>query len=248
MGSIMSEIGHNNPPEAIELASQVVSSISSYMADNPVVESEQAARDMKLSIDRAKLCIKDLEAERDGKVRPLNDQVAAINNQYRPSRRMLGDLLDEMLRRVQVFVKAEEQRRSRIAMEAAIKAKEAERLALEAERIERERLDDVAKGEVGIDVAETIAKADQAFEDYQRAERQADIAERDTKVKIGGGLSRAIGLREKETLIITNHVDAIYFMGMTQDIQDAILKSARAFRRLHGRLPNGILSQMEKHL
>src|SRR5712671_3845757 len=107
----MIEIGHNNPPEVLKLAPDVIADISGKMADIPVVESEEDARLIKMEIDRAKACIKDLEAELDGKVRPLNTMVEGIRVLYRGPRRMLGDLLDEMLARTEVFVKAEKLKR-----------------------------------------------------------------------------------------------------------------------------------------
>jgi len=244
----MSEIGHNNPPEVLKLASDVIADISGKMADVPVVETEEDARLIKMQIDRAKACIKDLEAERDSKVRPLNDKVGLINQTYRRPRNLLGDLLDEMLGRVQVFVKAETLRRERIAAGVAAKAAA---LALEArmkELEEQERLDDAAKGEVGINVAEIIAEADDAFEAYEKAERQAVLAQKETHVKIGGGFGRAIGTRKIETLHVDDWPEAITCMGLTPDIKEAILKSARSWRKVHGKLPNGILSTVEEHL
>jgi hypothetical protein len=239
---------HNNPPEVLELASGVTAEISRYMADNPVVENEDAARGMKVYVDRAKLCIKDLEDERDGKVRPLNEQVAAINGRYRGPRRLLGDLLDEMLGRIQIFVRAEERKRQQAAMELAAKARAAEEAAREAERIERERLDDAAKGEVGVDVAEVIANADQAFDEYTKAERQAILAQRETHVKVGGGFSRAIGMREKEVFHIDSLMKAIQSLGPTPDIEAAVLKAARSHYRTYKKLPDGISRTVERHL
>lgn len=244
----MSEIGHNNPPEVIDLASGVISSISEFMSEWPVVEDEEDARRMKLQVDRAKACIKDLEAERDTKVRPLNEQVSDINGKYRQPRRLLGSLLDEMLARIEDFVFAERERREKIAAEAEAKAREAERLALEAERIEREKLDDASKGEVGVNVAEVIADADQAFEEYEKAERQAILAKREMHVKVGGGFSRAIGLRSKETLHVEQPFVAIMMLGITPDIREAILKAARAWRKVHGTLPDGVVSTTEERL
>src|SRR5882672_4159443 len=103
----MSDIGHNNPPEVLKLAPDVISAISGVMADVPVVESEDDARLIKMEIDRGVACMRDLEAERDGKVRPLNTIVADINLAYHRPKRLLGDLLDEMRARLQLFMKAE---------------------------------------------------------------------------------------------------------------------------------------------
>lgn len=244
----MSDIGHNNPPEVLQLAVDVIADISGKMADVPVVETEEDARLIKMEIDRAKACIKDLESELDGKVRPLNTVVEGIRVLYRGPRRMLGDLLDEMLARTQVFVRAEQQRRAKLALEAAMEANAAKQRAKEAERIERERLDDAAKGEVGVNVAEVIADADEAFEAYSKARREEEIARSNMHVKIGGGFSRAIGMRKTETLQVIKVHEAIVEIGLTEDIREAVLKSARAFRKLHGRLPNGIKSTVEEHL
>src|SRR5882724_6116056 len=244
----MSDIGHNNPPEVLELAPDVIADISGKMADIPVVESGEDARLMKMEIDRAKACIKDLEAERDSKVRPLRDKADQIRQIYRRPRNLLGDLLDEMLSRVQLFVKAEEKRHQEIAMAAAARAAA---LALEArmkELEEQERLDDAAKGEIGVNVAEAIAEADDAFEAYEKAERQAALAQKQTHVKIGGGFSRAIGMRKKETLHIANILEAIADVGTSEIVTEAILKAARAYRIVHGMLPRGITSAVEEHL
>jgi hypothetical protein len=244
----MTDRGHNNPPEMLELATEVAGSISLYMAEHPVVEDEAAARDCKMQIDRAKLCVRDLETERDGKVRPLNDKVAYINDTYRRPRRVLSDLLDEMLLRLQIFVKAEEFRRQAIAMQLAAEAAEAALHAREMERIEREKLDDASKGEIGIDVAEVTEDADIAFEEYEKAERAAIRAERQTHVKIGGGLGNRIGLKNKETLILTDFYSALCDMGVSPEVKEAILKSARAYRKVHQRLPRGVTSEVEKEL
>lgn len=240
--------GHNNPPEVLQLAPETISDISGHMADMPVIENERDAKLMKLHIDRAVACVRDLKAECEGKVRPLDDKVTYIKGLYRRPRRMLGDLLDEMRARLELFVKAEQSRREAIAMQAAADAAAAEQRAREAERIEKERLDDAAKGEIGVNVADIMADADEAFEAYEKAERQAILAQKQTHVKVGGGFSRAIGMRKKETLQITDAFAAISQMGVSDDIREAILKTARTFRKLNGRLPNGISSTVEEHL
>ncbi len=244
----MSEIGHNKPPEMLETAKEVARSISEYMADNPIVPDEESARKMKLQVDRAKLCLKDLDDERDSKVRPLNEQVSAINSEYRAPRNVLTSLGTEMLGRIQVFVQAEEAKRAEIFRELERRAAEAELAAKEAERIERERLDDASKGEIGIDVAEVIANADEAFDEFTKAKREAILAQKETHVKIGGGFTRAISLREKETLHVEQPFVAIMMLGITPDIEAAILKSARAWRKINGKLPDGIISTVEKHM
>jgi hypothetical protein len=242
------EIGHNNPPEVLELADGVISDISICMGAMPVVQDEATARIMKVQIDRAKHAIKDLEAELAGKVRPFLAAEEMIREDYRPKRRMLGDLLDEMLARLQIFVSKEQDRREQEAAKLAALAQEARLRALEAERIEMEKLDDASKGEIGVNVAEVIQQADQAFETYEKAERQATVAQKETHVKIGGGFGRAIGMRKVETLKITDWRVAIAGMGLTNGMREEILKMARAYRRVHGKLPEGVISEVDEHL
>src|SRR3954465_3621453 len=139
--------GHNHPPQILELCRDIIQSISDFMAENPIVPDHACAKAVKIQIDRAKLGIKDLEEERDAKVRPLNDAVAAINQSYRKPKQMLLDLAGEMTNRLQAYVMIEEERRRVIAEEATRKAMELEAIAREAERLEKERLDDIAHGE-----------------------------------------------------------------------------------------------------
>src|SRR4051812_9013931 len=107
--------GHNNPPQILELCRDVIQSISDFMAENPTVPDHACAKAVKIQIDRAKLGIRDLEDERDSKVRPLNDTVAAINLTYRKPKQMLTDLIGEMANRLQIYIMIEEERRRVIA-------------------------------------------------------------------------------------------------------------------------------------
>lgn len=235
--------GHNNPPELLELSQEVIRGISDYMAQAPVVETESEARDAKLQIDRAKLCLKDLEDERDTKVRPLNEQVAAINLCYRKPKDMLSGLLNEMSARVHRFIAVEEAKRRAIAAEKERIAREAEEAALEAERLERERLDDAANGELGVDVAEVIAAADASFEEFQRARRDATVSLKESKLRVRSVLGgRASGLRDKEVFEVIDAIGALIEMGVNEIIKAEIIKSAKAYRKLHNKLPKGVQS------
>lgn len=91
----MSNIGDNNPPDMAATAIDVAKNISAWMSENPVIQTEDSARDAKVWLDRGKLCVKDLEDERDGKVRPLNEQVQGINAYYRHPRETLQKILQD---------------------------------------------------------------------------------------------------------------------------------------------------------
>jgi hypothetical protein len=129
-------------------------------------------------------------------------------------------------------------------------AADAERSAREAERAERDALASAAAGELGIDVADVTASADAAFAEYQKTERQAALADKETRVKIGGGFRRALGLRSVETLCIVNWREAMEDLAsigaMNREINAGILKGARLYRKLKGKLPAGIESTIER--
>lgn len=234
--------GHNNPPSMIEAAGETTKDISDWMAENPVIQSEESAREAKVFIDRGKLCLKDLDDERDGKVRPLNEQVKEINASYKPARETLTTLVGLLGIRVVKFMRDERERREKIAQEAARVAAEAEQRAREAERVEQENIASANSGELGVYLAASTEAANQAFRDFEVALRQALIAEKETHVKIGGGFTRALGLKKKESLSVTNGELALRSVGLTDEIAEAICKAARAYRKLHGTLPDGVES------
>lgn len=236
--------GHNNPPSMIDTAGDTTKDLSDWMAEHPVVQTEEEAREAKVFIDRGKLCLKDLDDERDGKVRPLNERVKEINASYKPAKENLTTLVGLLGIRVAQFMRDERERREKIAQEAARVAAEAEQRAREAERVEQENIASANSGELGVNLVESTEAANQAFRDFEVASRQALIADKETHVKISGGFSRAISLKKKETLSVTNGELALRSIGLTEDIQEAIIKSARAYRKLNGHLPRGVESEI----
>lgn len=241
-------IGGNNPPGPIEHADETVAALGSWMAEHPVILNEEDAREGKLLVDRAKAAAEEMENERTALVRPLNEQVKTINDRYRPHKATLEGTLKVLVDRLDSFTaRLEEQRR----VEADNKRREleaAEMAARAAEVAEQEAVDNAATGELGIDVAQTTQNADAAFELYKLAEREAARADRNTKVKIGGGFRRALTRREKETLEVTDWMEAVAFMGLTDKIKEAILTEARAFRQEFKELPPGITATYDRSL
>ncbi|RZN19493.1 hypothetical protein [Bradyrhizobium sp. Leo121] len=247
-------IGSNNPPGPIEYAQSVIDEINGWLSDHPTIETEEDARAAKPFLDRAKFALEDVEKERDSKVRPLNEQVSAINAEYKavhntdskkPGR--FDKIVLELKSRVAAFMLREEQRRQREAEEARRAQEEAERIAREAEAREQEALANAKAGEV-VDVAEVTQQADAAFEEFERQSRFAARAERDTRVKIGGGFAKAAGLRDVETLHLDSYNLALKAIGPNDKIRDAILSAARDYRKLHGDLPPGVSATYERKL
>jgi hypothetical protein len=255
-------IGGNNPPEpigpdlfadsAVARAEPVMAALRQWLKDYPVVANEAEAREPKALKDRAERSLAAIEEERDAKVRPLNQAVAAINAGYhrvhntnakKPG--LYDTLLAELKIRITRFMRGEEDRRQAAAEAARRAAAEAERKAREAEERERAAAADAAAGICDIDIAGAVEEADAAFAAFARADRNADRAERDAHVRIGGGIGRVMTMRSREILAVADWRAAIEEIGLTDTIRDAILTSARAWRSQCGELPAGITARHE---
>ena len=248
-------VGGNNPPSAIEFAeSFLFGDFNDFMSDTPVIETEEQARATKSLLDRAKLALEAVEQDRDSKVRPLNDQVKSINEKYKALHNTdakkpgtLDKIVAELKNRFQGFMTREEDRRSREAEAARVAQAEAERKAREAEARELEAKANAASGEV-VDVAAVTAEADTAFEGYQQASRFADLAQRDSRVAIGGGFGRTATLRTVETPQVESYSKAIKAIGKHEKIEEGILAAAREYKRTYGAWPDGITVTQERKL
>jgi hypothetical protein len=239
------QIGHNQPPSVTDFSVEVGKSLSDWMMDHPVIETDEDAREAKLLLDRAKSSLDGMESERDALVRPLNAQVKQINDRYRAPRTLLEKIRDTLAWRLTDYAKRLERERIAAAEAARRAVEEAERAARAAEAREREAAEDARLG-VCTDVGAATQEADQAFSRFKKAGRLADRAERDTKVKIGGGFGKAVSLRTTEILTVTDWKAAIEEIGLTPDITDAILKGARAYRKENDELPSGIKASYER--
>lgn len=255
MSSALRMIGDNKPPGPIDHAETVIRDINAWLQAHPVIETEEMAREAKPYLDRAKAALEEIESERDGKVRPLNEQVAQINLQYKavhntdPKKPGLFDkIVIELKARVAAFMIREEEKRRVAAEEARKLQEEAERIAREAEAKEQEALSNAAAGELDVDVSKVTQEADAAFSEFERTSRFAARAEKDSKLKIGGGFGRTASLREVETLHLDSYNLALKDIGPNEKIKEAILSAARDYRKEHGKLPNGVSATTERKL
>jgi hypothetical protein len=241
-------IGTNNPPSAIDFAKESTTALSDWMKDRPVIETDDDARAAKLLVDRAKSSLESMETERDGLVRPLNEQVKSINDRYRTPRALLEKVRNSLVDRLTAYAKRVEQERLRKAEEARRAAEAAAQAALEAERRAQEAHDDAAQGVCDVDLGQVAQEAERACSDLGRASRELARAERNTKVRVGGGFGRVMTLRDKEILTVTDWKAAIKEIGLTDRIAEAILTEARTFRNSMGDLPSGISQTFERSL
>lgn len=253
-------IGGNNPPEALALAEPIIADLRQFLKDFPVIADEDEARKAKLVLDRVVSLLKSVEEERKSKVDPLNGQVRQINQDYHhfhntdPNRPGLWDRSVAALRaRLNIFMREEERKRIAYAEAAKRAMEEAERLAREAEAREREAAETAAAGVCDVDIAQATEDADTAFSQFKRTVRIAERAERDTKVRIGGGLGKVSTLRTKETLTVSDWKAAIDEMSdddgeIPAVISDAILTAARAYRKVCNQLPAGISQSFDRSI
>ncbi|WP_100961007.1 hypothetical protein [Bosea sp. FBZP-16] len=236
--------GNNEPPNTKDHAWSTYRDVSGFLAETPVIQSEDTAREAKLFWDRAKISLDEMEEDRDSQVRPLNEQVKSINAGFKEVSGPLGKLKDELQSRMAAFALAEEKRKAAEAEALRVAAREAERVAREAEAREQEAIANASEGEF-TDVGDAIGEANDAFADYKVTSLAAARAERDVKARIGGGLGRAFTLRTSEVLEVIDAplvlAELIALGGaVPAKVADALLSAARDYRKLKGNLPRGV--------
>lgn len=248
-------IGHNAPPSPIELGTMAAADLSSWLANNPVIQTEDQARDAKIFLDRMRATLGDIEAERVKRVAPLNLQLAEINERYKSVHNTdakrpgsFDKVLNELKARLGAYVETIEAERRRVADEARRLADEAAQAARDAEQREREAIENAKAGELGVDVTQVVLDADGRFAEFKKAERAAALAERESNVRIGGGWMKSAALRNSETLVLVSYAKAITAMGPNDKIRDAILSAARDYRKKTGSLPEGVISEITRKL
>lgn len=230
----------------LEIAEQAKAELAAWLDKHPVITTEDEAREAKLVFDRAKASYADLEAARNAETQPLHAAWQGAIAKFKPMVESFGKFVTMLDGRMQAFLKEQKRKADEVAAEKARIALEAERVAREAEAKEREAIENASLGEVGAGVAQATVAADQAFEDAQRAARDAARAERDTHVKIGGGFSgRSMGLRTEKVQILDDVHAAIKEIGLTDDIRAAVLKSARAWKKINNRWPAGVREEVQ---
>jgi hypothetical protein len=239
-------IGGNNPPTNLDHAREETAALSQFLSDHPVIENEDQARNAKGFVDRTRATLGTLEDERDAKVRPLNQQVAAINSGYKAVTVPLVRVLNELRLRLTGYAQREEDKRLAKAEALRREAELADMNARLAAQREADAKQGATFGEI-TQVGEAIVEADGTAAAAELAKRLADRAERDSHVKIGGGFSgKALSLKSTEILILDDAHEAIRQMGVTEKIREAILSSARDYRKLSGALPFGVSATTER--
>ena len=230
----------DNRPDMIQHARDAWARLNKWLSDHPAVQDGTEARDGKLMLDVAKGTLKDLREAREGESAPLYEGWKAAIAKYKPADEALEKLLGELNKRLSAYALAEETKRRAEAETARKMAEEAEQLAREKIEAERELAENVSLGEIGVDLGSAQAETDAAVEEARQSAAIAKAAERDSRVRIGGGFGNASTLRTEKVQVIDDAAKAIAAIGLTEDIKLAILKGARAYKKLKGVWPEGV--------
>lgn len=247
-------IGHNGAPEPtpLERAEEAQAALAAFLNDNPVLTEGTHVVEAKRLVEHARGAMAELEAERVALVDPLNKQVASINGKYKSVHNTdskkpgtFDKVLYQLKARLTAYALAEEEERQRKADALRIAAEQAEATARAAEAAEQQAKQDAVVGVVDTGVAEKIAAADQAFKEYETASRFAARAERDVTFRISDG-GKTLAMRTEKTLVLESYGKAIKAIGKNEKIETAILSAARDYRKLHGKLPDGVTEVSER--
>lgn len=233
--------GHNRPPSYIDDVTGLADTINKWLADNPVIETEDSAKSAKELTDRYKAAIGDAKDELRKLLAPHQEAIDGIRGGYTEAFNNLKRVTDVLDGRVTAFLRAEKARREEEAKRAKEAAERAIAEAREAEKIEQAALAEAAQGVLDVDVQKVTRDADGKFDEAQRLSREALRAQNNIAVKIAGGFKRAIGLRRIEELIVVDAPSAVRDIGPNENIKAAILTAARAHRRQYGKLPVGVI-------
>ncbi len=238
----VASIGHNRPPSQIESLTETCNAVGDWLKTNPVVETEEAARAAKPHVDRLRLGLQDMEGELKARTGPKLDEIDAIRGEYHQIRTLTEKLLEETRNRINAWAQEEKIRRRKFAEEVRQRAKEEERLAREAEETERGMVEDARLG-VETDVAAATKEANERFAAFEKAQREVARAQRETKIKVGGGFGRAMTFHKETELFVTNPEKAINILGWSEPVLEVIRKEAVKYQRKHGHLPDGVFAK-----
>jgi hypothetical protein len=249
-------IGGNAPPSPIDYAKEAAQELGDYLRENPVIATFDQAKEIGGWIERTRISLSAARDARDTELAPHLEKAAAIRTAYDAVREKtqknpggaLTRLYEAAKARLTAYNNAEEAKRAAEADRLAQIAAEAEAAARLAEAAEQEAIANAEAGECA-DVGEAIAEADDAFREYSVANRTAQRAERETKVRIPSAMGgKALGMHKVEIFTIEDACAAIAIMGVSEDLKRQVIKDAKRFREATGELPEGVTSAYERSL
>lgn len=229
-------LGNISAFSPLEIARDAERELLDFLRKNPTIKDDFGAKEAKLAYDMAKKAFNELENARDKKTQPLHKAWHDAVAEFKPTIESFKSNIAAIDKIMQSYLR--EKKRAAEALAA-----EAERVRLEKERLAREAIAALREKENAEPALQDAAseQATKAWSEYESAERECDSAKKATEVKIEGGFKNNMGLRAvKKIQVLDDAIVAIKEMGVTDDIKEAVLKSARFYKRMSGRLPAGV--------
>lgn len=217
-------IGHNNPPEEDRMAGakqrveELMAAANQWLAEVKEIADSETAKACEDFLQQVKDETTALEAERKAFNKPLEDQVKANNDAYRPLTALLAKAKDMLTPLKTGWLKREQ---DRIAAEKRKAEEEALRKLQEAEDAKRA-------------AAASVQAAVQADEAQKAAEEaMANVAALDrAKASVKGNYaSRSSGLRTYWSATITDYPKAVLHYSGNQKMRDLVQQLADADAR-----------------
>ena len=241
-------MGGNNPPGVIDSAKEAMAELSVFTENTPVIQNFDHAKEAAAYIERTRVALNAMEAERKPLADPLNEQLEAINKPYRLVRQPLEKLYELVKSRLSKYNNAVEAARLKEAQRLREEAEAKEAAARQAEADEQAAILNAEQGEC-TDVGGAIARADEQFKGFQKADRAAATAERNVPVRIASVMGgKSLSMRTTEVFIVEDACAAITIMGLSDDLKKQIIKDAKRFREATGELPDGVKSEYQRSL
>lgn len=240
--------GHNNPPGPIDAAKEAMAELSTFTENNPVIENFDGAKQYAAYIERTRVALNAMEDERKALAEPLNEQLELINTPRRLVRQPLEKLYNYAKALLSKYNNAVEAARLKEAQRLREEAEAQEAAARQAEADEQAAILDAEQGEC-TDVGGAIARADEQFKGFQKADRAAATAERNVPVRIASVMGgKSLSMRTTEVFTVEDACAAITIMGCSDDLRKQIIKDAKRFREATGELPDGVKSEYQRSL
>jgi hypothetical protein len=249
---------HNQPPSQIEQAAEAFRELQAYLKDTPAIINQVDAKTGGGYLERTRMALKEAREERETKTSPIREKLNTIYAAYElvKDKGVLERAYNELRKRLTAYATRVEAERIAEVERLRLEAEAKEQAAREAERAEQ---DAIACADVGecTDVAGAIKQADQAFDQFKRADRKVQVAERSVPVRLGSVMGgRSISMRNYETLVIDgdpeakldNAILALRAMGVTAEIEAALIAAAKKYREAFAELPAGIIATIDRRI
>lgn len=246
----------DNQPEAVAIAQarETGAQIGAFLQETPVIESLDQARAAATQIRLGNSALEQLEAERTStpdyvQWRAFDARIKTTNKLYKAVRDPLTKLISEIDKRLFRYREREKERKRQEAADAQRRAEELQRRAQQAAFARDEAINDAQVG-ISEDVGQLIVEADQLEKRAALSGQVADGLMRNADTvrvrdEFGG---RAVADRNPDVPVVADLIGAITVLGPTVKILEAVISSARDFRREHGHWPAGINTVKQRSL